>query len=142
MANFTDTHIMEEGPRNAIVKLTGVLDTNNVQLPSVIALTDFTNNDHQLTPTGFRVNYIEYSISGGLEVALWWHGNAIGLGQIILPLAGRGKIDAQNYGGFNPDPNSPSHAGYDGSIDLTTTGFVAGTTSIYTIIVELVKQYS
>ena len=39
MTDITKVQIAEEGPRNAVVKLTGVLDTANVFDPGIIKLT-------------------------------------------------------------------------------------------------------
>lgn len=136
MANQTDYQIVEEGPRNAVIKLTGALDTANVNLVSVVAPSLFKNNDVNLTAlVGFRVDHINYSIGNGLEVLLAWNGNSP---QQITPLAGRGKIDASDDGGFVPDQ---TRGGYDGSINLTTSGFSAGTIQYYTIFLRLIKLY-
>lgn len=134
MANATAKQITEDGYRNAVVKLTGILDTGNASLVPAILLTDFTGNDPTKTLKGFRVDLVEYSISDGLEVQLYWNATAA---QIIFPLYGRGRISAWNYGGFHPDMTA---AGFDGSINLVTTGYSAGVA--YTIILELVKLYA
>lgn len=136
MANVTEKQITQEGPRNAVVKLTGILDTSDVSLLSAIALSDFTNNDTRMTLSGFRVDLIEWSISNGLEVNLFWHSANP---QHIYPLAGRGRIYAANYGGFLPDK---LRTAYTGDIDLDTDGFAAGTVQNYSIILELVKLYT
>ena len=142
MANQLDTQITEEGPRNAVVKLTGVLDTSNIIETPAIELLDFHTNDERATLVGLRVDLLEYSIGQGLEVLLEW--NSTNPKQ-IFPLAGRGRIAACNYGGFIPDMTL---AGYDGSINLRTRNFTAGQASDgsalvqnFTVILELVKLY-
>ena len=140
MANSLDMQIAEEGPRNAVVKLTGVLDSGDIVEQSAIAISDFTNNDAQQNLVGFRVDVLEWSISTGLEVLLEW--NSLTPKQ-IYPLAGRGHFVGKNYGGFLPDQTRP---GYDGSINLRTTGatsgtFVSGQICNFSIILELVKLY-
>lgn len=140
MANSLDMQIAQEGPRNAVVKLTGVIDSGDIVEQSAIALSDFTNNDQNLFLTGFRMDVIEWSISTGLEILLEW--NSL-VPKQIYPLAGRGRIVAKNYGGFIPDN---TRTGYDGSINLRTTGasggtFVTGQTVNFTIVLELVKLY-
>ena len=74
MANVYDRQVVEEGPRNAVVKLTGVLDSTDASFVPVIALSDFTNNDKNLVLTGFRFDEVEYSISDPLGVTLSWMG--------------------------------------------------------------------
>jgi len=54
-------------------------------------------------------------------------------------LAGRGRINSTNYGGFIPDT---TRAGYTGDVNLVTAGYVPGTVANFTIILELVKLYS
>ena len=135
MANVYDRQVVEEGPRNAVVKLTGVLDSTDASFVPVIALSDFTNNDKNLVLTGFRFNEVEYSISDPLGVTLSWMGTNP---QTIVAIAGRGEICAEEHGGLLPDT---SRAGYTGDIQLSTTGFVIGKIANYTLILELVKLY-
>ncbi len=137
MANSTEFQITEEGPRNAVVKLTGVLDTSDVSLTPAISLSEFNNNDVRMNLWGLRVDMLEWSISKDLEVNLYW--NSSGNPQQIFPLAGRGRIYSANYGGFIPDR---TRGGFDGSINLQTKGFLAGTVQNYTIVLELVKLYT
>ncbi len=136
MANVFDIQITEEGPRNAVVKLTGILDSADAMENPAIALQDFNNNDASSGPLiGFRVDLIEWSMSQVMEVQLAWNGTTP---QQIFPIAGRGRISATNYGGFLPDM---TRTGYNGNINLYTNGFVAGTIQNFTIILELVKLY-
>ena len=149
MANSLARQITEEGPRNAVVKLTGVLEDSNIYETPAISVQDFTNNDPNCTKMyGFRVDLIEYSISNGVEVQLEW--NAL-RPQIIMPLAGRGRIVATNYGGFIPEFGMDysegnvtyfDDLGFDGSINLKTVGFdISSSPQVFTVILELVKLY-
>ena len=135
MANVLDRQITEEGPRNAVVKLTGVLDSSDALEAPAISLGDFTNNDQNLILKGFRIDLIEWSMSQPMEVQISWDSLNP---QQVFPLAGRGRISATNYGGFLPDE---SRAGYTGNISLTTNGYIPGTVQNFTIILELVKLY-
>lgn len=135
MANILSNQITEEGPRNAVVKLTGTLDTADVSEVSVIAPSMFSNNDRGMVLVGFRLDLVEYSISTGLEIILAWNASSP---QPILPLAGRGRIDSHNYGGLLPNMLA---TGYDGSINLNSQGFVAGTKATFSVLLELVKLY-
>lgn len=144
MANQLDVQITQEGPRNAVVKLTGVLDSSNITETPAISLLDCTANEDTRfgNLVGFRVDLLEYVIGGGIEVLLEWNSNQP---KQIAPLSGRGRISATNYGGFVPDRTL---AGYDGSINLRTRNFIPGVdgqgNSIvqnFTIILELIKLY-
>lgn len=136
MANSLDRQITGDGYRNAVVKLTGVVDTANVILAPALALSDMKNNDQNLYLSGFRIDLIEWSISAPLEIVLAWGSSNP---QQIFPLSGRGRINSTNYGGFIPDMTKP---GYDGSIVLSTANYSPGTTMNYTIVLELVKLYN
>src|SRR5258708_5850225 len=112
MANVLEMQILEEGPRNAVVKLTGVLTNSDVTEMSVIDLNNFSNNDVRQRLSGFRVDHITYSLGQQIDVALYWNSNSP---QQIAPLSKAGKIDVSGDGGFVPDP---LRSGYDGSINL------------------------
>jgi hypothetical protein len=135
--NILDRQITEEGPRNAVVKLTGTLDTSDIYETPAISVGDFSNNEKAVTLTGFRVDMMEYSIGQGLEILLEWNS---AIPKQIFSIAGRGKIFSYSYGGFIPDA---TRTGYDGSINLKTTGFAQQSVSPqnFTVVLELVKLY-
>lgn len=135
MSNVLDKQIVEEGPRNAVVKLTGVLDTSDATIVRAIQLSDFSNNDTLVNLVGLRVDAIIYSISGGMEGRLEWNGNTP---QVISPVARSGKIDVTGDGGFLPNQLA---SGYDGSINFRTSGYLAGSTQTYSVTLRLVKLY-
>lgn len=137
MANSLEQQIVSEGPRNVIVKLTGILDTSDItQLPA-INISSFTTNEPRTMGvlSGFRVDSVEWSMSKDLEVQLFWDSNTP---QQILPLAGRGEICATKYGGLCPDQTK---SGYSGNINLVTNGYVGGSVQNFSIVLELVKLY-
>src|SRR5690349_15987717 len=136
MANSVERQIVEEGPRNAVVKVTGVLDTSDINLVSFIKKSDFSNNDRGMNLSGFRLDAVLYSIGQVLDIALYWNSNSP---QQIVPLARAGKIDATGDGGFIPDSG---RSGYDGSINIKSTGFPAGTVQNFTLLLRLVKLYT
>ena len=136
MANQVEKQIIEEGPRNAVVKVSGVLDTSDINLVSFISFADFINNDaHGLRPVGFRLDAVIYSVGQVLDIILAWNGS---VPQLILPLARSGKIDATPDGGFVPDQTK---GGYDGSINVSSKGFPAGTVQVFSLLIRLVKLY-
>lgn len=137
MANSLEQQIVSEGPRNVVVKLTGILDTSDItQLPA-ININSFTTNEPRTMGvlSGFRVDSVEWSMSKDLEVQLFWDSNAP---QQILPLAGRGEMCATHYGGLQPNQ---TRSGYSGNINLITNGYVGGTVQNFSIILELIKLY-
>ena len=136
MANSIDYQVTEEGPRNAVVKLTGYLDTSNVSELPAIPLSVFVNNDTRMNLVGLRVDLLEWAISSGIEVQLSWNSSNP---QQMFPLSGRGRINSTNYGGFIPDR---TRGGYTGDINLVTTGYPAGSIQNFSIVLELIKLYS
>ena len=136
MANSLDFQITEEGPRNAVVKLTGILDTSNISELPAIALNQFSNNDTRMVLVGFRIDLIEWAISNPLEVNLAWQSANP---QAIFPLSGRGRMNSTNYGGFIPDRTRP---GFTGGIQLVTANYQPASLMNFSIVMELVKLYT
>ena len=132
MANSFTTQILEEGQRNAIVKLTAVLDTSDLALSNAVQMSDINQGGIGATPTQVRIDHIDYSISDQLEVQLWWDATT---DVIIMPLAGRGRLMFWNFGGLTNN----SGAGKTGNILIKTTGWTSGT-QVFSVILELVKQ--
>lgn len=127
MANSHNEQIIIDGDRNVVVKCTGILDTSNQSLITVVDVTTLVPQ-----PTMVRIDYIDYSISDQLEVQLLWDATT---DDVIMPLAGRGRMGFCEFGGIQ----NPQSAGFNGNILLQTTGWASGT-QIYTVILELVKQ--
>lgn len=135
MANQTDLDLIEEGPRNAVVRLAGVLTESDVNLVSVVPLSMFLNNDVRMTLVGLRVDGIDFTISEPLRGVLYWNG---GTPQLISAMAQSEELEYRSIGGLLPDR---TRTGYDGSINFRTFGFVPGSTQSYTVLLRLVKLY-
>lgn len=127
MANLLQTQIITDGPRNATVKITGILDTSNVAQTTIVDPVNFLP-----IPKTFRIYHLDYSISDQLELQLLWKAT---VDQVIMPLAGRGRMSFCDFGGLNNNAG----AGKTGAIDLLTTGWSAGT-QIFSLVLELVKE--
>jgi hypothetical protein len=135
MANSVSIQLIEQGARNAIFKLTGLLDTSNEAynvkiLPSTAGINP--------VPTQYRLDYLWYSISDGIEVQLFWDATTPTL---IGPLAGRGKMDYWNFGGLQNDAGAGKTGGIGlSAIALPGATYTAGTPFTYALTLELVKQ--
>lgn len=136
MANVIERQITHEGQRNVVVKWAGVLDASDFSLRPALAVGDCSQNDPQNKLVGFRLDMVEWSISQGLEIVVAW--NAI-VPQLIVPLAGRGRINMWNYGGYVPDQTRP---GFDGALNLTSANYPPGGISNFVITLELIKLYA
>lgn len=127
MADAYTKQILEEGPRNFILKLTGSMDSNDQPMTTIVTPADCVG----LRPKGFRIDHIDFSISDGIEVQLWWEGMP---DAIIVPLSGRNKFNYPDVGGLTNNANSPT-----GGIRIMTSGYTSGT-QVYAILLWLVKM--
>ena len=128
MANAVNTQVLVDGPRNSVIKITGVLDTSDVAAVKVIDLTTMVPQ-----PTAVRIDHIDYSIVNNLEVRLLWDATTP---VDILPLAGRGRMSFWNFGGLQNNAGT----GKTGNILIETNGYTTGTTMVFSIVLEMVKQ--
>lgn len=142
MANTNFKRIVRDGYDNAVVELVGTLDTSaaTFTVNGVIALADFTGSAPNPSPTftGLRLDEIQYSMSDALAAQFWWNATA---DQVMVNVAGRGKLCFKEAGGILPDRAA---AGYDGSIDLAVNNIVvaAGTPiQTYTFLLFFKKLY-
>ena len=95
-------------------------------------MSTLTEGSTALAPTKVRIDFLDYSISDQLEVQLLWDATTP---VVIMPLAGRGKLIFQNFGGIQNNAG----AGITGNILIKTTGWTSGT-QVFTVTLELVKQ--
>lgn len=137
MANSLDVKVIEDGRRNAVVKIVGVADTANIVQTPAITLSQFLNNDSgNVVFNGLRLVSAEYAITNGLGVLFEWNGNTK---QTMVALADSGSFDGRRDGGYPPDRKA---SGYDGAINLSTKGFFAGNTYVFTVVLRMNKMYS
>jgi hypothetical protein len=132
MANSVTTQILEEGQRNVIIKIAGVLDTSDYALTTAVSMASLNQAGIGATPTQVRIDHIDYSVSDQLEIQLWWDATA---DVIIMPLAGRGRMSFWNFGGLTNNAG----AGKTGDILIRTTGWTSGT-QVFSVVLECVKQ--
>lgn len=132
MANAVTIQLLEDGARNAIVKVTGTLDTSNLTNQLIVDCSTLTQGGTAPKPTQVRVDHLDYSIADQLELQLLWDATTPAP---LLPLAGRGRMSFWNFGGLQNNAG----AGMTGNIVLSTTGWASGV-QIFSLILELVKQ--
>ena len=138
MANALTTQLIIDGPRNAVIKIVGVLDTSDLAStvfadPAVLTGID---NTGFLKAATFRIVGLTYSIQDGLTVNLYWDATAP---VIIDSLNGRGNIpiSMEAFGGLT---NNAAAAGKTGRIMGSTLGWVG--VKSFTILLQLVKVQS
>jgi hypothetical protein len=136
MANVTAKKIIVDGHVNAVVQLTGVLDTSDATIAPAVVIADFTQNDPRMTALlGFQVRKIEFSVGDALQVQLEWNATTP---QHLAELAGQGELCYEFAGGMNPATGA---AGFNGALNLRTTGWATGT-RLYTVLLYLNKLYT
>lgn len=135
MANSLNKQILEEGPRNAVVKLAGILDTSNVSWAPAVSLSDFINNDVRLTLIGLRIDWLDYSSGPVLVTSVEWNSATP---QLIAAFAQSDELDFKHSSGLVPDTTL---SGYDGAINVKTKGFVPGNYEAFTILLKMIKIY-
>jgi hypothetical protein len=133
MANTTSVQILNDGPRNVVVKFDGLLDTSELSSTTIVdpaLLSDMDING--VKASKLRINKIVYDVEDGLDLELFWDAATP---VRIWNLVGRGKVDMHRTGGINNNATSPT-----GKITAATQGWSSGTTLSFTIVLELVKQ--
>jgi len=132
MANSTSIQILEDGPRNVIVKFEGVLDTSDlgstvVVDPATLSVID----EARGVATKLAIKKITYNVEDLLSVNLFWDATTP---VRIEEITGRGKMDFWKGQALQNNAGS----GITGKITATTQGWV-GILS-FSLILELVKQ--
>lgn len=135
MANSLSVKISEDGRRNAIVTLNGIVDTADLNVPRAVLLSSFVNNDVQERFAGLCFKRASFAITAGLSVILAWNGNTP---EIMAALSGSAEMDRRREGGMIPNLLA---SGYEGSINVSTKGFVPGTAYAFTIALRMTKIY-
>lgn len=135
MANSVTVQILEDGPRNTVVKFTGLLDTSNEAYNVKLDPAAFTTN--YIRPATWRIDFIEFALSDGIEAQLFWDAPTPG---IIMPIAGRGNKHFHNFGGLTN--NAPGTTGGIGLAVVQLPGYTYTTDQpfVYSIVLDLVKQ--
>ena len=129
MANAVTTQLLQDGARNAVVKIVGLLDTSDLASTAAVALADI---DAAFVPTAFRIKGIQYSISSQLTVQLLWDATT---DVVAIALAGQDSLCFDHYGGLQNNAGT----GITGTLNILTKGWASGAQT-FTLILELEKQ--
>lgn len=132
MADAVTTQILEQGPRNVVMKFTNVSDgsgESGVLKVDVSTLTGFNGQ----TPSEVLIEKIQYLLFG-MQVQILWDADTDVLAVELVPDAGD-CVDFREW----PISNNAG-TGKTGDIRFTTVGHTAGDS--YTIILALRKVYT
>ncbi len=135
MANSTSIQLLEDGPRNVIVKFEGVLDTSDLASttvldPSTLSQIDYATN---LNCTKLRIDSIIFEVEDALSVNFFWDATIpVRIGEFV----GRGNV---KYFKMAPLQNNAG-AGVTGKITATTQGWASTQILSFIMYIHCVKQ--
>lgn len=135
MANVVTTQILMDGPRNLVVKLTGVIDTADVGATSLVTLANLSAVDGAGSPpTRLIVDKISYNVESPLAVHLAWDATT---DVTFASLVNSGDdLEFKSFGGlYNTEA-----AGVTGAIMYSTQGWSAGAVLSFNVILEMRKK--
>lgn len=137
MANSVNTQLIQDGPRNVVIKVEGILDTSDYAStvlvnPSTLGGMD---NTGLVKALGLIVDRIQYAVEDGLELRLAWDATTP---TRMVELTGRGTEKFERFGGLTNN----SGAGRTGNILLSTEGWNVGKIYSFSLLLTLKKQGS
>lgn len=134
MANVVTSQILQDGPRNLVVKLTGVLDTSDVTATALVTLANLSAVDIAgSTPTRLIVDRITYDVDPTLAVYLAWDATT---DVTFATLSATGEMDFTSFGGlYNTEAS-----GVTGNIMYSTQGWAAATILSFTVVLHCRKK--
>ncbi len=128
MANITASQTLIDGSRNVAILLTGLLDTGNVGLTTAIDTPNLAGAPKDLT-----IDEIYWSISGPMQVALYWDATVDDFCYIMSGADHQCFDDA--FGGLK----NPRSTGFTGRVLFQTFGWAA-TIQSYSILIHATKR--
>lgn len=138
MADAVTTQIIENGPRNLVMKFTNVSDGVGEAGVVKVDVSTFLNSENlPLSGLHLKLRRIIYNVVGG-GVRVFWDATT---GVDAVYLSGYGTMDLRDTQGIMNAARAA--AGVTGDIKFSTSGFVVAAAGIpasgYTIILEMIK---
>jgi len=135
MANSVNTQVLQDGPRNVVIKVEGILDTSDLGSTVIADPAAFGGMDNtgSIKALGFIVDRVQFSVEDTLECRLAWDATAP---TRMLELTGRSTEKFERFGGLTNN----SGAGRTGKILLSTEGWAAAKVLSFSLILSLKKQ--
>lgn len=135
MANVTNIQILEDGPRNVVVKLDGILDTSDITSTTLVDPALLSPIDAAGTlPTRLIIDKISYNMEQGLAANLYWDATTPVL--IASMVSSGDDLEFKKFGGIYNNAG----AGVTGKITYTTQGWSAGAILSFNVILEMRKK--
>ena len=138
MADAVTSQTLSDGDRIAVMKFTNLSDGNGESSVKKVDVSALAASNAGLTPALVTIEQIWYDI-GGMRVSLEWNATSNVVAAVLGGSAAAGNVsghmDFRSFGGIK----NTLASGYDGDIDLTTSGHT--NLDHYTIVLELSKNY-
>ena len=138
MADAVTSQTLSDGDRIAVMKFTNLSDGTGESSVKKVDISALAANSAGETPARATIEQIWYDI-GGMRVALEWNATTNVVAAVLGGSAAAGNVsghmDFRSFGGVK----NTLASGYDGDIDLTTSGHT--NLDHYTIVLELSKNY-
>lgn len=133
MANEVTIQIIQDGPRNTVLKVSGVLDTSDLAQSVLIDPAVMQEMGKTLGKAGsFRLKRVIFNVEPALAVNMWWDAT---VPVRIEDLTAQGHKEFESFGGLTNNAG----AGVTGKILYATQGWSAGAILSFTFTLELVK---
>ena len=138
MADAVTSQTLADGDKIAVIKLTNISDGTGEASVKKVDVSALAANSAGAACAHATINQLWYDI-GGMRVALEWNATSNVVAAVLGGSAAAGNVsgymDFRSFGGIK----NTLASGYDGDIDLTTSGHT--NLDHYTIVLELSKNY-
>jgi hypothetical protein len=132
MVNSVTTQVINDGSRNYIIKVVGIVNASNVAPFAVVNVATIGLMDINLQPNRVRIERIVGDSDPGLDVILQWDATAP---VNIYSFNGHGHDEYERTGGLSNNAG----AGITGNVLLSTSGWTTGASLNFTLVIECTK---
>lgn len=136
MANSLVTQILNDGPRNTMLKVVGILDSSDLTNQVIVDPSTLSSIQPGMSgsfpPTFVAIKGIDFSVEDALDCRLIWDGAPTTL---IEDVSGRGNFHYGHIGFLQNNAANPT-----GKILISTQGWTAGAVLEFTLTFWLIKQ--
>lgn len=135
MANEFTIQTIQDGPRNAVIKISGVLDTSDLAQQVLIdpALLAGIDNTGLQKAAKLRLERVIWNCEPPLAVNMWWDAT---VPVRIEDLTGQGHKEFRSFGGLTNNAG----AGVTGKVLIGSQGWTLGAILSFTATLEFIKQ--
>jgi len=130
MTDRVNTYVLENGPRNYVVRFTNESDGTGESAVTKVDISTLTGPDVNVAPTTLAIKEVQANVEGMNYVTVFYDATSDDEA-LVIPAGSYYKV-------FDPAFNDPKSTGYTGDIKLTTDGAIDG--GAYDITIKFVKK--